>query len=203
MPEKILRVAWLSVLLGIGMELILVLVATGVGVTQSLKPIAADLVQKVSWSMFVCVGLALGNGAAKHRGVAMGVAGLVAAPLAFNAARTLHKGATQLLAVAGPAAMLPPPVTIALIKAVEYAFLGTMWSRLSSRAKGAKPYAMLGLVTGAVTAAVIIGLAFQAGAKPSTAALIIRTVNEVIFPMGCSLVLYASDTMGRTKFGRS
>lgn len=78
--EKVLRVAWWSILLGLGMELLLLLAAAGMGAVPGIKPIVADLVQKVSWSFIVCVGLAMGSGMTKNQGVMTGVAGAIAAP---------------------------------------------------------------------------------------------------------------------------
>src|SRR5258706_15308202 len=77
---QILRVAWMSILLGVALE-ILVLVLAGYTNTggSSPKPFLADLTQKVSWGFIVCVGLAFGSTAAKPREGIMGILGLVSA----------------------------------------------------------------------------------------------------------------------------
>src|SRR5712692_6729574 len=98
--KTLLHVGWLAALLGLTMEVILVVLAAGFGTLKGANPVLADLVQKVSWSVVVCVGLAVGTTAKKARGPLMGLAGLLAAPLAFMVARSLHKGAMQALAVA-------------------------------------------------------------------------------------------------------
>ncbi len=199
MRATLLRVAWWSILLGLGMEIILVGVAAGAGQLLALKPILADLVQKVSWSVMVCMGLAVGTAAAKARPAVMGLAGLMAAPLAFHAARALHKSAVQALAIAGPAATPPSVLTLAVIKALEYACLGALIAWLSKRGASVKAYVAVGLVLGALTGAIIVGLGAAAGAKPPMAALLVRVVNELLFPVGCSLVLFAAETMGRSR----
>src|SRR3712207_5242448 len=72
--RKILRVAWLSILLGIVLEVLLLVLAayTGTGGTTP-KPFISDLAQKVSWSFIVCVGLAFGSTASKARSGVMGL----------------------------------------------------------------------------------------------------------------------------------
>lgn len=197
MVAKILRVAWLSVGLGIATELILLLVAAGLGSLPGLKPMVADLVQKVSWSFVVCMGLAAGTAASKHREAVGGLAGAVAAPLAFHIARALHRSTLQALEIAGPAGGRPSPLVLAAIKAVEYAVLGVILASLSKRGSGAKAYALVGLLIGGACAGVIVYLVLSSGAKPNVAALLARAVNEVLFPIGCSLVLFATEAIGR------
>src|SRR2546422_1990698 len=70
--RALLHVGWLAVLLGLVMEVILVVLAAGFGTLKGANPILADLVQKVSWSVVVCVGLAFGTTAKKARGPLMG-----------------------------------------------------------------------------------------------------------------------------------
>src|SRR5512133_2098050 len=95
--QSILRGAWLAIALGFAIEaLILGSVALSGGALAA-KPFTADLVQKVSWSFFVCVALAVARTASRSGGVVMGVTGLLAAPAAFAVARGLHKGASQAL----------------------------------------------------------------------------------------------------------
>ncbi len=50
------------------MEGLLLLLATGLGKAPALKPVVADLVQKVSWSALVCVGIAVGTAAPEALG---------------------------------------------------------------------------------------------------------------------------------------
>ena len=199
MGTKLLKVAWWSILLGVGMELALLVVAAGFGTLQGLKPIAADLAQKVSWSFIVCMGLAVGTAAKQLRLPAMGLAGLLAAPLGFHLARVLHKSAVQALAIAGPAAGGPAPMVLALIKAGEYGVLGIIIAWAGKRGWGVVAYVLIGLATGLATTAVVLSLVLQGGATLPAAAIISRAVNEIIFPIGCSLVLYASESVGRAQ----
>src|SRR3989442_12334841 len=118
--RALLHVGWLAVLLGLVMEVILVVLAAGFGTLKGANPILADLVQKVSWSVIVCVGLAFGTTAKKARGPLMGLAGLLAAPLAFMAARPLHEGAVRALEVAITAGPTPPLDLSALTRGLQY-----------------------------------------------------------------------------------
>lgn len=64
----LLKAAWLAILLGLLMQVLSLgaaLLAGGKG--QSVGEFLRDVTQKVSWSTFVCVGLAIGSGAAKMK----------------------------------------------------------------------------------------------------------------------------------------
>src|SRR5918998_3905122 len=122
---SILRVAWLAILLGLAMEGLLLLLGAGFGESLGLRSVVADLVRNVSWSVFVCVGLAVGTTFAKARVPAMGLLGLFSGPLAFEASRVFHKGTLEALgATAGGGGAELSPLLIALIKGVEYGCLG-------------------------------------------------------------------------------
>ena len=99
----LLRVAWLAVALGLAMEGILLLAGAGLGESLGLGKVTADLVRNVSWSALVCVGLAVGTTLARARAPFAGLAGLLAAPTAFEVSRTVHKGTLEALAVSGDA----------------------------------------------------------------------------------------------------
>ncbi|MDQ4127140.1 MAG: hypothetical protein M3151_04190 [Actinomycetota bacterium] len=64
-----------------------------------LSPLVAELVGGVSWSFIVCIGLAVGTTIPKMRVPAMGILGFLAAPLAFEVSRVLHKGTLEAFAV--------------------------------------------------------------------------------------------------------
>jgi hypothetical protein len=197
--QRVLRVAWLSVGLGTFIEVLLLTVAAYAGTAgDSPKPFVADLVQKVSWSFLVCVGIAFGTAAAKARGAVMGLLGLVSAPVAFTTARSLHKGVAHALGLAAGAAAGPSPLVIAALKAAEYGLLGAALGRLGKRAgAGIGLYAGLGALVGVVFGGGILGLTVAAGAKADLASLVGRGINEVLFPVGCALVLYASEAVGK------
>ncbi len=198
MNAKLLRVAWFSILLGIAMELLLLLAAAGFGTIPAFKPVIADLVQKVSWSLFVCVGLAFGTVLSQNNPPVMGLSGLVSGPVAFNIARMLHKGSLQALSVAVPAAAGPSPFLLALIKAAEYGLLGVAAGWVNKASKGPGVCALLALFIGAFFGGITLWFVAQASANPLTAsAWVARSINEILFPVGCSLVLYTAGVSKR------
>jgi hypothetical protein len=201
--RTLFRAAWLAILLGFVMESLLLLFAAGFGIFPGLKPIAADLVRQVSWSTFVCVGLALGTAVSKARAPLMGVLGLLAAPLAFTISRSLHQGAVKTLEIIGSGAEAPPVLLLAALKAVEYACLGVAIGWIGRRAwGGVTAHVATGLLVGLVFGGTIVALTYQMSPEPlATAALVSRGANEVLFPVGCSLVLFAAAALGKREQG--
>jgi hypothetical protein len=201
--STLFRVAWLAILLGFAMETLLLLITAGFGIFPGLKPVAADLVRQVSWSTIVCVGLDLGTAATKARAPLMGVLGLLAAPLAFTISRSLHQGAVKTLEIAGSGADAPPVLLLAVLKAVEYACLGLALGWIGRRAwGGAAAHVATGLLVGLVFGGTIVTLTYQMSPEPPvTAALVSRGANEILFPVGCSLVLFAATAIGKREQG--
>jgi hypothetical protein len=191
------RVAWLSIALGLAMEFLFVGVDLFVGNGGELKKYIADFVQKVSWSLLVCVGLALGTAASHARAAWMGIAGLLSAPLAFTVARSLHKSATQALSMAAPAAPTSPsPVLMASLKAAEYAFLGIAIAVLAKKGMSKLGnHVVVGLAAGLVFGGTIVGIRCAGGATLGGVAAL--ALNELMFPIGCSVVLFAARALGR------
>ena len=198
LSKTLLQAAWLAVLLGLGMEVVLLAVAAGFKNSMTAQAIVADLVQKVSWSTFVCVGVALGTAASKMRPQAMGLAGLIAAPIAFGIAKVLHKSASQALSLAGPtAAAGPSPFLLAFLKGLEYAVLGYVVGKLGRSQAGLRAHALAGCIIGVIFGGVIIYVTVTMAAKPlPLAGIISRSVNELVFPIGCSIVLYTVQRLG-------
>lgn len=200
-PKRtLLHTAWLAVALGFLVEIVLLLVAATGGSLQSLTPFVADLVQKVSWSTIVCVGLAFGKAVSRASPGLTGLAGLLAAPAGFTVARALHKGAGSALGIAGATVASPSPFLIAGIKAIQYLCLGALASWLVRRGRATLgQHLLVGLASGAVFGGLILVL-MVAAAGPgglSGTALVTRAVNEFLFPTGCAAVLYATDVLGK------
>jgi hypothetical protein len=191
------RVAWMSIALGILMEFVLVGLDWWLAGNLEARNYLADSVQKVSWSFFVCVGLAVGTAASSARPVWMGLAGLFSAPLAFTIARSLHKFAVQALGMSTPAAGgAPTPEVLAILKALEYAFLGLTLAGLAKKGTASiRNHLLTGLAAGILFGGTIV--VWKAAAGAARIALIPLTANELIFPIGCSLVLFASRALGR------
>ncbi len=197
--RTILRVAWWSIGLGLALELLLLVLAAYTDTAgASPKPFIADLAQKVSWSFIVCVGLAFGATAAKARAGVMGLLGLLSAPAAFAVARTVHKVAKDALGASATVGAGASPLLLAGLKGIEYAAFGILLAWVGKRAMGLGAHLGAGLVIGLTFGAAIVAVTVQAAAAPPTAVdLIAKGINEVMFPIGCALVLYGSEAMSK------
>lgn len=197
--RTVLRVAWWSIGLGLALELLLLVLAAYTDTAgTSPKPFIADLAQKVSWSFIVCVGLAFGATAAKAREGVMGLLGLLSAPAGFAAARTVHKVAKDALGASATVGAGASPLLLAGLKGIEYAAFGVLLAWVGKRAMGLGAHIGAGLVIGLTFGAAIVAVTVQAATAPPTPVdLIAKGINEVMFPIGCALVLYGSEAMGK------
>jgi hypothetical protein len=194
----LLRVAWLAILLGIGMEILLLLLSAGFGDLLGLGPIVADLIKNVSWAMFVCVGLAVGMAATQARAPVMGLLGVLAAPSAFEISRVLHKGTLEIFAVSGTGSGDLSPFLVALIKGLEYGCLGVLVGWLGRRPwGGAVAHTAAGLAVGLLFGGAIVALTLASNPEMPAADLVSRGVNEILFPVGCALILFSAATLGK------
>jgi hypothetical protein len=193
----LLRVAWLAILLGMAMEGILLLLSAGLGNLLGQGSIVADLARNVSWSLLVCVGLSVGKAVQSARVPVMGFLGFLAAPAALEISRVVHKGAIQALAISGSAGDDLSPFLLALIKGLEYGCLGLALGWVSQRPwGGAAAHMAVGFVVGAIFGGTVIALLAASGPEVSATILLSRGVTEVLFPVGCSLVLFSAEALG-------
>ncbi len=199
LPQRIFHAAWMSIALGVAIEIALIIAAATFGKSGDLRPFIADLAGKISWSVAVCVGISVGTVAANARGPAMGLLGFFSAPAGFALAKAAHKTAAQALEVAVAASAGPTAWQMIAIRAFEYGLLGLAVGHLSRKPWGRLPaYAALGLTTGGVAAALVLMITLRtAPTPPPTLALVSKGINEVLFPLGCSMVLYAVNTLGQ------
>lgn len=100
------RVVWPSIVLGVATRLLLVAL-TAIFVGGAGGTFVPELASRVVWSVVVCSGVGLGTALAKRRVVAMGIGGVLGAPLAFDLARAARKGAAELIRVAPPRVLRP------------------------------------------------------------------------------------------------
>ncbi len=193
----LLRVAWLAILLGMAMEGTLLLLSAGFGNLLGQGSIVADLARNVSWSLLVCVGLSVGTAVRNARVPVMGFLGLLAAPVAFEISRAVHKGALQALAISASAGDDLSPFLLALIKGLEYGCLGLALGWVSQRPwGGAAAHMAVGFVVGSIFGGTVIALLAASGPEVSATTLVPRGVTEILFPVGCSLVLFSAEALG-------
>jgi hypothetical protein len=192
----LLRVAWLAIGLGLLLQLTLLLVTAGFGKDISPRPLLAETLKTVSWSLLVCVGVALGRVAAKGRVPLEGVTGLLAAPLALLAANAVQKGVAEAVNAAGVPAG-PAPVWVLAIKAAEYGALGLALEWVGRRAWGsALGHLAVGLLVGVVFGGVFLTVVAQSAPTPlATPALLAKGLNELLFPVGCALVVFIAEVL--------
>jgi hypothetical protein len=194
---KLLRVAWLAIGLGMAMEGTLLLLSAGFGDLLGLRSIVADLARNVSWALLVCVGLSVGTAVQNARVPVTGLLGLLAAPAAFEVSRVVHKGALQALAISASAGDDLSPFLVALIKGLEYGCLGLALGWVSQRPwGGAAAHMAVGFVVGSIFGGTIVALLAASSPEVSAASLVPRGVTEVLFPVGCSLVLFSAEALG-------
>lgn len=188
----------MAIALGVAMEGLLLLIGTGLGKSLGLGSIAADLVGNVTWSVLVCCGLAVGTAVSKARVPVMGLLGLLAAPTAFEVSRVLHKGTLEAIATTGGGDAALSPILLGVIKGVEYGCLGLAVAWVGQRPwGGATAHVAVGLLVGLIFGGTIVLLTMGSTPPPTAADTISAGVNEVIFPIGCSLILFSAEALGK------
>lgn len=195
----LLRAIWLAILVGLGVEILCLALQTGLLKLPPTATILADTLQRVSWSVLVCAGLAAGLALPRGPGIAsngraMSLIGLLSAPLAFAAARAIHQAVLHAANGEPGAAAGPLVFAIAGIRAVEYGVFGYMLARLvrmpPPRWRG---YVGLGAAIGAAFGTItLITMSAMSPTAAAGAVHAVRGINELVFPIGCALVLYAT-----------
>jgi Family of unknown function (DUF5317) len=192
----LLRVAWLAILLGLLLQLALLLAAAGFGIFAGLRPLVAETARNLGWSVLVCTGVAVGRVAAKGRPPLMGIAGLLAAPLALTIANTIQKGIAAALNL--PEGAGTASLWVLVLKAAEYGCLAAALGWIGRRAwAGALAYGAAGLLAGIIFGGAALVVAQSAATPLPTAALMVKAVNELVFPVGCALVIFAAEVLGK------
>src|SRR5712691_2107231 len=181
--KVLLRIAWASVLLGLVMEVLILIAALLLGTRPGVRVVLAETVQKVAWSTIVCLGLGIGTSAAKNTPPLAGVFGLVAGPIGFVVARALHQGVSQALGIALGGASHPSAAVLAVLKGLQYGGLGHGLAWVGKR-YGGRVIAYVG--TGIGVGVVFGGITLFLMSPLATTALVVRGINEVLFPVGCS-----------------
>lgn len=185
-----IRVISLSLVLAAALETMLVLVAAGAGAFRGAGPFVADLAQKLPWAVIVCTGVWLGLEVGRRRPVAVGLAGLLAAPIASLVARAAAEGAHTFAFATPP---IGSPLVVAAIKGVQYACLGFALGWLGQRAwAGARHHAAAGLLVGVLFGGVLLALsAVSSPEPPGLANFFGWVINELLFPAGCALIVFS------------
>lgn len=195
----VLHVCWLSILLGLAIQISLLTFSVAFGRVPKLNPLIVDLAQRTAWSTIVCSSISVAMAASKLRDSFMGLAGLLSASVAFKIARAVQKGVGAALGVAPAVIKGPSPLVLGIIKAVEYGCLAAILAWMVKRKdRGAAAHAAIGLTMGVFFGAIVLGYTYWTNFKLFSAAdAVSRGLNEVLFPVGCSLVLVATEVWGK------
>jgi hypothetical protein len=197
----IATIAGLAIALGFVMQGLILAAKLASGGSLPGAQLLLDVVQGVTWSFLVCLGLGIGTAIAKARPLLPGVMGLVCAPLAIGAAKASQQVVASLLDTVGQPAALSLAATAGL-KSVEYGVLGWLLGLLAQKqVVRLTPYllsgSVIGLVFGGGIAALSHHVALAKGLDPTLPQIVGSVVNEVVFPIGCSLVIYVGQLIGR------
>lgn len=170
---------------------VIVLTAGG----SSTATLIRDTAGKIAWSTIVCFGVAVGAASsAKLRAASMSAAGFLAAPAAFAVARIVQKALSQ--AMGSSSGSTRDVVLLALLKALEYGGFGLVTGWLSSESMNrAYHYAIAGAITGLYFGG-LITVVTTAGTKMKVFPL---ALNEMLFPIGCAMVLFISGLLARNE----
>jgi hypothetical protein len=195
----VLHVSWLAIFLGLAVEILLLAVSAAFGRVPKLDPLIADVAQRISWSTIVCASISVAMAASKLPVSLTGLAGVLSASVAFKIARAVQKGVGAALGVAPSVANGPSPLVLGIIKAVEYGCLAAIISWMAKRKeRGAVAHASIGLTMGVFFGAIVLGYTYWTNVKLFSAAdAVSRGLNEVLFPVGCSLVLFATEVWAK------
>lgn len=197
--RKIVTIAWAAILLGFAMQALVLSARVSAGGQIPGIRFLADLVQGITWSVLVCFGVSMGTVLVKLRAVLAGILAAICTPVAIGAANAGQKVMAASLGAAGqPAAV--PLVVIAAVKAVEYGLLGWLLGRMVERGmRGPAPFLLAGAATGLVFGGTITALTWQAlsagGTVPELPRIVGVGVNEVLFPIGCALVIFLAQSV--------
>jgi hypothetical protein len=172
------------------LEALLVLAAAAGGSLGAPRPFLVDLAEKLPWGLFVCTGVWLGLEVGHGRLPLSALAGLLGASIGSLLLRAVAEGAHALAFAGAPVG--PSAVLVAAVKGVEYACLGFVVGWLGRRAWAAiHHHAAAGLAVGIAFGGVLLALA--AGAEPlSRDRVLAWAVNELLFPVGCVLILFSA-----------
>jgi hypothetical protein len=196
-----LRVVALSLVLVTALEVLQVVAAAATGAIEEPGPFLVDLAQKVPWGVGVCTGIWLGLELGRGHLLVAAAGGLIAAPIASLLLRAVAEGAHALAFVDAPAG--PSPLSVAAVKGVEYACLGLLLAWLARRPwAGAAHYAATGLAVAVPFGLALLTLAEGSGAVALGAGGVLAwAVDEVLFPIGCALIVFSADRARRAASG--
>jgi hypothetical protein len=199
--RKLAVIALMSVVLGLTVQLaILALKVMSGGVWPGVS-VVADAAQGVTWALLVCTGVGIGTSIMRARAHIVGLLGALVAPAAVAAAKGMQSLVASALDLAVQDAVMSLGA-VSLVRAFEYGLLGYLLGSLARRGEARLSlYLAAGAAVGVVLGGAVIGLNawLAAGAAMTYGAPQVATgiVNEMLFPIGCALVIYGGQMVGK------
>jgi hypothetical protein len=196
-PDKFYKAlfagVWMAIILGLLVQGAVFGAKVGAGGKVPGAQLLVDVASGITWAMIVCGGVAIGTAASRNVSPTMGLLGLAFAPIAFAAAKSVQRGIGGFVGLP-PEQLTPLLFQTGAVKAVEYALLGFILGRIIRTSKSTLTnHTLIGLGFGVLFAAVFVWLIFlnaAPGAVVPPPRVAGTAINELIFPMGCSMVLY-------------
>lgn len=199
--RRVATIALLAVLLGFAMQGLILGAKLLAGGPLPGTKLFVDLTQGVTWSLLVCAGVGIGTSIMKIRAALAGLVAALFAPIALAVAKSAQKVMASAIGVADQPAALSL-VTISAMRAVEYGILGwVLASLVQKEVKSASAYLGAGCIIGIVFGGAIAALGYHAaslgGQSLGSAQVAASLVNEIVSPIGCALVIYCGQLVGR------
>lgn len=194
---------WAAAALGLVVQVLVIAVRYAAGTPTETVQALVDTAGGISWSVIVCGALSLGVTASKQVGdVSMGLLGMLGAPAGFTVAKGAQRG-VQWLANKPLDQFGTLTFVTAGLKTAEYALLGYALYRLIGTPQSTpKRHALLGAGVGLLFGGTIVLANLRLAAAPLPGAkLASLATNEVIFPIGCSLLIYWLARLTQNKKG--
>lgn len=195
-------IALLAVALGIVIQILILVAKLVGGLDVPGVRFVVDLAQGVTWSLLVCTGVAIATSVLKARAALAGVMSAVFAPIAIALAKAVQRMVAGLLDVAEQEAILSLG-SVSFLRAVEYGALGFLLGTLAQKSeKRLHRYLLAGLGVGVVLGGGVLALtayfARRDGLPFGSSQVATGIINEIVFPIGCAVVIYAGQLVGRS-----
>ncbi len=198
--HAVITTAWIAVLVGLALQIVILFAKGAVGAGVSQAQAIIDVAGGVTWAMLVCAGVAAGTVAARQSGSSVGLIGLICAPLAFAGAKGVQRGLGWLLGQ--PLEKYDTLVYLSAgLKALEYALLAMALAFLIGRPRTSVTHFLgVGTLFGFVFRFIFLWLNQSHSPTPLPPARIVGlALNEMIFPIACSLVIYVVARLAESR----
>ena len=188
--REVVWVGFLSIALAVLLQLVQIVAIFAAGADYGLPKVFRDGLLKLPWAVLVCVSLWIAIRMGRNRIRIAAVVGLLAAPVASLLARACAELAHAYMAAAAPAPS-PSAFLVAALKGAEYASLALVVTWLQGRVwAAALHHALAGFLVGLLFGGALLVLIVRFTSEPVTmATLLAWAVNELLFPVGCALIL--------------